>query len=60
MESEFLALIKIGKEAEWLRNLLYEIYNEKSRHTSLKHEYMRKLIEHGVIFLTYVKSSVKT
>lgn len=84
MESDFVALAETGKEAEWLRNLLYEIpldikdissipilcdnqatlaraynevYNEKCRHMSLRHEYVRKLIKHGVIFLTSVKSS---
>ena len=25
MESEFVALAAVGKEAEWLRNLIYEI-----------------------------------
>lgn len=34
-----------------------DIYNEKSRHMNLKHKYVRKLIEYGTIFLTYVKSS---
>jgi hypothetical protein len=68
MESEFIALASAGKEAEWLRNLLYDvelwpqpmsaisiycdsqatmsnayskIYNGKSRHISLRHEYVR-------------------
>uniref|UniRef100_A0A2N9HBR3 CCHC-type domain-containing protein n=1 Tax=Fagus sylvatica TaxID=28930 RepID=A0A2N9HBR3_FAGSY len=73
-----------GGEAEWLRNMLYDIelwpqpmsaisiycdsqatmskayskiYNGKSRHISLRHEYVRQLIEDGVISIVYVKSS---
>uniref|UniRef100_A0A2N9HDI0 CCHC-type domain-containing protein n=1 Tax=Fagus sylvatica TaxID=28930 RepID=A0A2N9HDI0_FAGSY len=84
MESEFIALASAGKEAEWLRNMLYDIelwpqpmsaisiycdsqatmskayskiYNGKSRHISLRHEYVRQLIEDGVISIVYVKSS---
>ena len=84
MESEFIALASAGKEAEWLRNMLYDIelwpelmsaisiycdsqatmskaysniYNGKSRHISLRHEYIRQLIEDGVISIVYVKSS---
>uniref|UniRef100_A0A2N9IVS8 Uncharacterized protein n=1 Tax=Fagus sylvatica TaxID=28930 RepID=A0A2N9IVS8_FAGSY len=84
MESEFIALVSAGKEAEWLRNMLYDIelwpqpmsaisiycdsqatmskayskiYNGKSRHISLRHEYVRQLIEDGVISIVYVKSS---
>uniref|UniRef100_A0A2N9GK43 Reverse transcriptase Ty1/copia-type domain-containing protein n=1 Tax=Fagus sylvatica TaxID=28930 RepID=A0A2N9GK43_FAGSY len=84
MESEFIALALTGKEAEWLRNMLYDIelwpqpmsaisiycnsqatmseayskiYNGKSRHISLKHEYVRQLIEDGVISIVNVKSS---
>ena len=34
-----------------------KIYNGKSRHISLKHEYVRQLIEDGVISIVYVKSS---
>ena len=33
------------------------IYNGKSRHISLRHEYIRQLIEDGVISIVYVKSS---
>ena len=66
MESEFITLTAVGKEAVWLRNLLLDIelwqqlipsislhcdsqatmsralskiYNGKSRHISLRHEY---------------------
>uniref|UniRef100_A0A2N9HD70 Reverse transcriptase Ty1/copia-type domain-containing protein n=1 Tax=Fagus sylvatica TaxID=28930 RepID=A0A2N9HD70_FAGSY len=73
-----------GKEAEWLRNMFYDIelwpqpmpaisvycdsqatmskayskiYNGKSRHISLRHEYVRQLIEDGIISIVYVKSS---
>uniref|UniRef100_A0A2N9HCN4 CCHC-type domain-containing protein n=1 Tax=Fagus sylvatica TaxID=28930 RepID=A0A2N9HCN4_FAGSY len=34
-----------------------KIYNGKSRHISLRHEYVRQLIEDGVISIVYVKSS---
>ena len=84
MESEFVALTKTGKEAEWLRDFLLEIslisksvssilihcdsqatlaraysdiYNGKSRHISLRHDYVRKLIKDGIISLTFVKLS---
>jgi hypothetical protein len=84
MDYEFIALASAGKEAEWLRNMLYDIelwpqpmsaisiycdsqatmskayskiYNGKSRHISLRHEYVRQLVEDGVISIVYVKSS---
>ena len=83
MESESIALGAVGKEAEWLRNLLLDIelwsqpmpyislhcdsqatmsralnkiYNGKSRHISLRHEYVRQLITDGIITITYVRS----
>uniref|UniRef100_A0A2N9FSX3 Uncharacterized protein n=1 Tax=Fagus sylvatica TaxID=28930 RepID=A0A2N9FSX3_FAGSY len=34
-----------------------KIYNGKSRHISLRHEYVRQLIEDGIISIVYVKSS---
>ena len=34
-----------------------EVYNGKSRHISLRHEYVRKLIKDGIISLTFVRSS---
>jgi hypothetical protein len=34
-----------------------KIYNGKSRHISLRHEYVRQLVEDGVISIVYVKSS---
>ena len=33
------------------------IYNGKSRHISLRHDYVRELISNGIITITYVKSS---
>lgn len=33
-----------------------EVYNGKSRHMSLRHDYIRKLIKSGIISLNYVKS----
>ncbi|KAG8503572.1 hypothetical protein CXB51_001539 [Gossypium anomalum] len=68
MATEFIALVTASKEAEWLRNLLYDVplwpkpfspisiccdseatlvkaysqvYNGKSRHTGLRHSYVR-------------------
>ncbi|KAH9768293.1 Integrase catalytic domain-containing protein [Citrus sinensis] len=84
MESEFIALAAAGKEAEWLRNLLFDImlwpqpmpsislycdseatlsraynkvYNGKSRHISLRHEYVKQLIADGVINIVYVRTN---
>ena len=34
-----------------------EMHNEKSRHISLRHEYVRKLIKNGIISLTFMRSS---
>ena len=34
-----------------------KIYNGKSRHISLRHEYVRQLIEDSVISIVYVKSN---
>ena len=34
-----------------------KIYNGKSRHISLRHEYVRQLVEDSVISIVYVKSS---
>ena len=34
-----------------------KVYNEKSRHISLRHDYVRKLIKDRIISLTHVKSS---
>ena len=34
-----------------------KIYNGKSKHISLRHDYVRKLIKDGIISLTFVKSS---
>ena len=34
-----------------------DIYNGKSRHISLRHDYVRKLIKDEVISLTFVKSN---
>ena len=33
-----------------------KMYNEKSRHISLRHEYVRQLIFDGIISIIYVKS----
>ena len=68
MESKFIVVALVGKEAKWLKNMFYDIelwpqlmpaisiycdsqvtmskayskiYNGKSRHISLRHEYVR-------------------
>lgn len=83
MESEFIALVEIGKEAQGLRDFLLEIlliskdvcsiwiycdsqttlvgtyssiYNERSIHISIQHDYVRKLIKGETIPLTFMKS----
>ena len=33
------------------------VYNGKSRHISLRHEYVRQLIQGGIISISYVKTS---
>ena len=33
------------------------MYNGKSRHISLKHDYIRQLIEYGTISIVYVRSN---
>ncbi|RVX02552.1 Retrovirus-related Pol polyprotein from transposon TNT 1-94 [Vitis vinifera] len=84
MEAEFIALAAIGKEAEWLRDLMMDIpfaannvstvsihcdsqatltraysgvYNGKSRHINIRHEYVRQLIQYGIISISFVRSS---
>ena len=84
MESEFIALAVVGKEAKWLRNMLLDIelwpqpipailvycnseatlgrayskmYNGKSRHIVLRHDYIRQLIEFGTISIVYIRSN---
>ncbi|GJS58886.1 hypothetical protein Tco_0653670 [Tanacetum coccineum] len=83
MKAEFLALAVVGKEAEWLRNMLLNIelwpqpmpaislqcdsqstlsraynkvYNEKSRHISHRHAYIKELISNGIITIEYIRS----
>ena len=34
-----------------------QIYNGKSRHIGLKHDYIRQLIESGTISIVYIKSN---
>ena len=33
------------------------VYNGKSRHISIKHEYVRRLIQDGIISISFVRSS---
>ena len=83
MTSEFIALASASQEAEWLRNLLFEItllpkpispvaihcdsdsalvrayskvYNGKSRHISLRHDLVKRLITKGVVTFDYVNT----
>ena len=84
MEVEFIALAAIGKESEWLRDLMMDIrftansmstilihydsqitlaraynglYNGKSRHISIRHDYVRQLIQDEIISISLVRSS---
>lgn len=84
MEFKFIALAAVGKEAEWLKNMLLDIelwlqpiptisvycdsetslgrvyskmYNGKSRHKGLRHDYIRQLIESRTISIVYVRSN---
>lgn len=34
-----------------------DVYNRKFRHMSLKHKYIRKLIENGIVYQNYLKSN---
>lgn len=42
--------------ADTMSRAYNKIYNGKSRHISLRHAYVRQLIEEGVITITFVKS----
>ncbi len=35
---------------------LSKIYNGKSRHISLRHEYVRQLLSNGIVTIIYVRS----
>ena len=54
MKSEFIALDKAGKEAEWLRHFLED--NGKSRHIRWKHNSVRQLLSNDIISIDYIKS----
>ena len=48
--------IVIAKQ-HWLEHTT--VYNGKSRHISLRHGYVRELIQRGVISISYVRTSEK-
>ena len=53
-----VSLISIHYDSQAILARAYSnIYNGKSRHISLRHDYMRKLIKDGIISLTFVKSN---
>nr|GEX33302.1 zinc finger, CCHC-type [Tanacetum cinerariifolium] len=69
MEYEFMAMAAVGKEAEWLKNLLLEIpfavtlattynqmYNRKSRHLGVRHRMICELITNEVVSKEFVRS----
>ncbi|KAL6312584.1 hypothetical protein AAG906_005984 [Vitis piasezkii] len=57
MEAEFIALAATGKEATTLARASDGVYNGKSRHISIRHEYVRQLIQNGIISISFVRSS---
>ncbi|GKB51124.1 zinc finger, CCHC-type containing protein [Tanacetum coccineum] len=59
MESEFVALAAVGKEAECVATLAKaysQMYNGKSRHLGVRHSMIRELITNGVISIEFVRS----
>ncbi|GKC56932.1 hypothetical protein Tco_1084530, partial [Tanacetum coccineum] len=59
MESEFMALIDAGKEAECVPTLAKaynQMYNVKYRHLGVSHSMIRELITNGVISIEFVRS----
>ncbi|GJW45423.1 hypothetical protein Tco_0074222 [Tanacetum coccineum] len=59
MESEFLALAAVGKEAECaaiLAKAYSQMYNGKSRHLGVRHNMIRELITNVVISIEFVRS----
>lgn len=41
----------------YLKHAYDKVYNENSRHTSLRHEHVKQLIHDGIVNVIYVKSS---
>ena len=52
-----LEISLISKNVSSISIICSDIYNGKSRHISLRHDYVRKLIKDGVISLTFMKSN---
>nr|GEU68901.1 zinc finger, CCHC-type [Tanacetum cinerariifolium] len=52
IKSEFVALAAAGKEAEWLKNLLFEI----PLHLGVRHNMIRELITNGVVSIEFLRS----
>ena len=52
-----MTAISIFCDSESTMSRVYnKVYNGKSRHISLRHEFVRQLIEDGIITITFVKS----
>ncbi|GJT91352.1 zinc finger, CCHC-type containing protein [Tanacetum coccineum] len=59
MESQFMALVVAGKEAECVATLAKaysQMYNGKSRHLGVKHNIIREVIMNGVVSIEFVRS----
>ncbi|GKA04652.1 zinc finger, CCHC-type containing protein [Tanacetum coccineum] len=59
IESEFVALVAAGKEAECTATLAKaysQMYNGKSRHLGVRHSMIRELITNGVVSIEFVRS----
>ncbi|GJZ21239.1 hypothetical protein Tco_0558278 [Tanacetum coccineum] len=59
MESQFMALVVAGKEAECVATLAKaysQMYNGKSRHLGVKHSMIREVIMNGVVSIEFVRS----
>ncbi|GKC75448.1 hypothetical protein Tco_1126222 [Tanacetum coccineum] len=58
MESEFVALAVVGKEAECVATLAKaysQMYNGKSRHLGVRHGMIRELITNVVVSIEFVR-----
>lgn len=53
-----ILVISLPYDSEAIISRAYNIvYNGKSRHISLRYEYVRELISNGIITISYVKSA---
>ena len=56
--SDMVSTISIHCDSQSALSRAYNsVYNGKSRHISLRYEYVRQLIQGGIILISYVKTS---